>query len=131
MKKIVFIVEKTTTGYSAYAENFNKFSVGTTGINLAVLRQNILEASNLYQEHQGRPAITDNDIAIQLDLPQFFDFYKEINAKALSNRVGINQTLLSQYINGHKKPSNKQVHRILDGIKQLGQELSRLDLADA
>jgi hypothetical protein len=31
MEKIVFVVENTNTGYSAYAEDFEKYSVGTTG----------------------------------------------------------------------------------------------------
>jgi hypothetical protein len=35
-------------------------------------------------------------------LPQLFDYYKEINAKAISQRAGINQPLLSLYVNGKK-----------------------------
>jgi hypothetical protein len=129
MKKIVFVVEKTATGFSAYAEDFEKIPVGTTGKDMATLRKNIVDALNLYRNHKGLKPVTDMDITIMLDLQQFFEYYKEINAKSLSQRIGMNQTLLSQYINGVKKPSAKQVHKILEGVRALGRELTQLDFA--
>ncbi|MBW8334407.1 MAG: helix-turn-helix transcriptional regulator [Prolixibacteraceae bacterium] len=122
MKKIVTIVEKTETGYSAYAENYPVFTVGN---NLDELKSNILEALNLYFEGEHVPVKLD-DIKITLDLPQFFEFYKVINAKALSERIGMNQSLLAQYINGNKKPSSAQTQRILKGVQQIGRELSEI-----
>jgi len=59
---------------------------------------------NLHFEEEGK-TITEDDLKNTLDLPQFFQFYKVINAKALSERTGINQSLLAQYIKGIKKPS--------------------------
>lgn len=128
MKKIGFIVERTSTGYSAYAENFDKCSVATTGSGIVDLKKNIVEATNLFLEHTNQKPVTENDIAIRYDLPQFFEFYKEINAAALSKRIGLNQTLLSQYVNGKKRPSEKQVQKILMGIRELGRELVEIDL---
>jgi predicted transcriptional regulator len=61
-----------------------------------------------------------------LDLPQFFSFYKVINAKALSERIGMNQSLLAQYIKGNKKPSTAQKKRILKGVHQVGKELASI-----
>jgi DNA-binding transcriptional regulator YdaS (Cro superfamily) len=46
-----------------------------------------------------------------------------INAKALSERIGMNQSLLAQYINGVKRPSAVQTRRILKGVQQVGKEL--------
>ncbi|MFH0760406.1 MAG: XRE family transcriptional regulator, partial [Bacteroidota bacterium] len=69
-----------------------------------------------------------DEIKITLDLPQFFEFYKVINAKALSERIGMNQSLLAQYVHGHKKPSRAQTERILRGIQQLGRELADINL---
>jgi len=123
-----FIVEKTTTGFSAYAEDFDRFPVGTTGKNVSELKQNIIEAINLFQEHVGAEFFTPDMIVLKYDLPQFFQFYKEINAKALAKRVGMNQTLLSQYVNGKKSPSEKQVKKILTGIRELGKELTELEM---
>jgi DNA-binding transcriptional regulator YdaS (Cro superfamily) len=47
-----------------------------------------------------------------------------INAKALSERIGMNQSLLAQYIKGVKKPSSTQTSRILRGVQQVGKELA-------
>lgn len=122
MKKITIIVEKTETGYSAYSENY---PVYTAGNNLDELKFNILEALNLYfKDHLNK--ISLEDLKIKLDLPQFFEFYKVINAKALSERIGMNQSLLAQYIKGNKKPSSAQTQRILKGVQQIGRELSEI-----
>ncbi len=122
MKKIKTIVERTHTGYSAYAE---KYPVATVGSSLEELKKNILEALNLYFEKQDK-IITENNLEITLDLPQFFKFYKVINVKALSERIGINQSLLAQYIKGNKQPSPTQTRRILTGVQQVGKELAAI-----
>ena len=120
--KIDMIVEKTNTGYSAYAE---KYPVYTVGNSLEELKTNMLEAVNLYFEKQNK-IISENDLKTILDLPQFFEFYKVINAKALSERIGMNQSLLAQYIKGIKKPSPVQTKRILSGVQQIGRELAEV-----
>lgn len=120
MKKIEMLVERTKTGYSAYAARFPVYTVGKT---LEELKVNMLEALNLHFEEQGLK-FKETSLKITLDLPQFFEFYKVINAKALSERIGMNQSLLAQYIIGVKKPSPTQVQRILKGIQQVGRELA-------
>lgn len=120
--KIEMIVEKTNTGYSAYSA---KYAVYTVGGSLEELKTNIIEALNLRFEKQGK-TIAETDLKITLDLPQFFEFYKVINAKALSERIGINQSLLAQYIKGIKKPSPTQTQRILRGVQQVGKELAAI-----
>lgn len=117
--KVEVSVERTRTGYSAFAV---KYPVYTTGKTLDALRENILEALNLFFVGKGK-TVTEEDLKISLDLPQFFEFYKVINAKALSERIGMNQSLLAQYISGSKKPSANQTQRILQGVQQLGKEL--------
>jgi predicted RNase H-like HicB family nuclease len=125
-KKINLIVEKTSTGFSAYAE---KFPVYTTGRSITHLKENILEALNLYNEEMNLPEVNESQIQITLDLPQFFEYYKVINAKALSSRVGMNQSLLAQYVGGQKKPSQKQTEKIISGIRELGRELIDLQFS--
>jgi hypothetical protein len=49
-----------------------------------------------------------------------------INVKALSERIGINQSLLAQYIKRHKKPPKRQTERILRGVQELGKELAAI-----
>jgi len=40
----------------------------------------------------------------------------------------MNQSLLSQYVNGIKKPSEKQARRILEGVVNFGRELSHIQV---
>lgn len=70
---------------------------------------------------------TDN-INFEIDFKQFFQYYKVLNAKFLAEKIGMNPTLLSQYIQGHKKPSNLQTEIILEGIHEIGRELSEINL---
>ncbi len=44
-----------------------------------------------------------------------------------AKRIGIHPTLLSQYVNGKKTLSEKQKQRVLEGIRGIGEELSRLE----
>lgn len=120
--KIEMIVEKTKTGYSAYAEKYPVYTVGKT---LDDLKSQIIEALNLYLKKDGK-TVSEKDLKLTLDLSQFFEFYKVINAKALSERIGMNQSLLAQYIKGIKKPSAAQTNRILQGVQQIGRELSEV-----
>ncbi len=120
--KIEMIVEKTKTGYSAYAAKYPVYTVGKT---LDELKSQIIEALKLYFEEDGK-IISEQDLKISLDLPQFFEFYKVINAKALSERIGMNQSLLAQYIKGIKKPSPAQTQRILKGVQTIGRELAEV-----
>ncbi|GGF22407.1 type II toxin-antitoxin system HicB family antitoxin [Hymenobacter cavernae] len=126
-KKVEMIVERTNTGYSAYAQDL---PIATTGATFQELKANMLLALSLYIEETSKDKYFPHDdmIRVTLDLPQFFEFYKVINAKALSERIGMNQSLLAQYISGQKKPSAKQVERILDGIRAIGRELSEIEL---
>lgn len=128
MKKITFIVEKTNDGFSAYALDKN-IAVGTSGSSMSELKANIVDAYNTYADEMDTEEVSIDHIQIQLDVPQFFEFYKIINASALGHMIGMDKTLISQYVNGHKKPGAKQIDRILSGIRQLGKELCELDLS--
>lgn len=122
--KITMIVEKTDTGFSAYSANN---AVYTTGKTIPELLNNAFEAAELYFEDDNI-SITHSDIQLEVDLQQFFKYYKVLNAKFLAEKIGMNPTLLSQYVQGHKKPSQKQTDRILEGIHQIGKELSDINL---
>jgi len=126
MKKPVIKIQitKEDTGYSAYAFVSNK-SINTEADSFSELKSNILEAVNLAFEDENIFYLED-EIKYSLDIQSFFDFYKVINAKALSERIGMNQSLLAQYINGSKIPSSVQRKRILNGVQQIGRELSEI-----
>lgn len=123
-KKIEVIVEKTDTGYSAYNEEMGVF---TTGHTIQELQTNLLEALNLALNDTGY-FFTSENIQLNLDLKQFFQYYRVLNATFLAKRIGMNPTLLSQYVRGKKQPSSKQIEKIIKGIQSIGKELSEISL---
>ncbi|HLP75139.1 MAG TPA: hypothetical protein VK155_19710 [Bacteroidales bacterium] len=123
-KKIKMMVEKTDTGFSAFSENY---PIYTTGKNIPELINNAIEASNLCFEEDGIE-IKQENLKFEIDFKQFFQYFKVINAKFLASKIGMNPTLLSQYVQGRKKPSDAQTEKILLGIHQIGQELSEINL---
>jgi transcriptional regulator with XRE-family HTH domain len=124
MKKIEITVEKTATGYSAFTDEMNVY---TTASDINGLYTNLIEALNFSLEEKGIQ-VTIEDLKLKLDLPQFFRYYKVLNANFLAKRIGMNPALLSQYVHGKKKPSLKQTEKIIDGIQRIGQELVDIKL---
>ena len=122
-KKIKIIVEKTDTGFSAYSE---ELPIYTTGRTVPELINNAYEAAQLYFEDKYH--IDHENIKFEVDFTQFFQYYKVLNSKFLAEKIGMNPSLLSQYVQGHKKPSDNQTEKILTGIHQIGQELSEMNL---
>lgn len=115
-------VLKEDKGYSATAILDNNF-IASESDTFDELITMILEALNLAFKEEGY-LYTTEDLKFEYDLESFFAFYRVINAKAFSERIGMNQSLLAQYIKGIKKPSPAQTKRILMGVQQIGRELS-------
>ena len=123
-KKIIMIVEKTDTGFSAFSK---EYPIYTNSKTIAELFSNAFEATNLYFE-DDRIQIKHENIKFEIDFKQFFQYFKVLNSKFLADKIGMNPTLLSQYVQGRKKPSDSQTEKILSGIHQIGQELSEINL---
>ena len=123
-KKYKFIVEITNTGFSAYSA---RYPVCTTGSYFKELLYNSVEAMNLYLEDYN-VEISEKNIEFEIDLKQFFTYYRVINSKFLAKRIGMNETLLSQYVRGRKRPSEKQTQKILMGLQEIGRELLNIGL---
>lgn len=128
---IHIIVEKTDQGFSAYAEAVP--GCVTTGTSLMELKKNMREALELHKEgykEAGEP-LPDAlkrpyDLELQLDVQQLFAFFHELNASAIAQRIGMNPSLIRQYITGNKRPSEKQSQRILKGVREFGQDLASI-----
>jgi hypothetical protein len=121
---LILTVEKTNSGFSAFA---NKYPIFTTGSTVPELINNTYEAVSLYFEEEGIQ-VDPSTVIFEIDFRQFFKYYKVLNAKFLAEKIGMNPTLLSQYVQGHKKPSPKQAEKILNGIHQIGLELTGIKL---
>ena len=123
-RKIEVVVIKEDTGYSA-TTTIGKSFIATDADTFELLKSNMLEAINFTFEEDGIE-YSETDLVYKYDLESFFHFYRVINAKALSERIGMNQSLLAQYIKGIKKPSPAQTKRILKGVQQIGRELAEV-----
>lgn len=115
---------KESKGYGAHTQVGDKF-IATMGDTFEELKEMILEVVNLSFEDEGY-TYTIDEIGFSYDLESFFAFYRVINAKALAERINMNPSLLAQYIKGIKKPSAAQTRRIVDGVHQIGRELSEV-----
>ena len=123
-KKIKMIVEKTDTGFSAFSEEYPIF---TTGRTISELMDHAYEAATLYFE-EDKVQIAQEKLKFEIDFKQFFQYYRVLNSRFLADKIGMNPTLLSQYVQGQKKPSDTQTRKIIHGIHQIGQELSEINL---
>lgn len=123
--EVIVKVEKTNSGFSAYSE---KYPVYTTGKTLTELSSNMVEALNLFFEEEGKGnSVKSKDLDFQLDLSNLFEIFP-INVKSFAERLGMNYTLLNQYVKGVKKPSQRQTTRILEGMQEMGKELLEINL---
>lgn len=123
-RKYKVVVIKEDLGYSASC-TIGKNFIATEADSFEELKTNMIDALHFTFEKEGK-TFAQSDLAFEFDLESFFDFYRVINAKALSERIGMNQSLLAQYIRGIKKPSPAQTKRILKGVQQIGRELSEV-----
>ena len=123
---ITLKIIKEDIGYGATGQWEDRF-MATCGDTWEELQSMIVDMVNLTFDDLGH-TYTLEEIKFEYDLKSFFDFYQVINAKALSKRIGMNQSLLAQYIRGIKKPSPRQTKRILEGVRQIGKELSEIEL---
>ena len=89
-----------------------KYSFGFSGIHWRELDEDISFESFEYED--AEPSA----------LQRFFLTHKEINVAEFARRMGMNPTLLRNYINGFKKPSKEREQEILDHIHKLGEELT-------
>lgn len=49
--------------------------------------------------------------------------HPELNMSVIARRIGIQQSLLSAYANGTKKPSKERCNEIIEAIRSIGREL--------
>ncbi|NEN22294.1 hypothetical protein G3O08_02095 [Cryomorpha ignava] len=91
------------------------------------MKVNIKEAIDLYYETTNKKT-PNYDFELVIDIQEFFKAKSYINVSTLAERIGMNASLLRQYLKGLKFPSMAQVGRIESTIRQIGDELSRTEL---
>ena len=92
----------------ASEEEKNDYSFGFDGIHWRNLDVDISFESFLYED--AEPSA----------LQRFFLIHKEININEFAKIVGINASLLRNYINGFKKPSKEREREIQEKLHEIG-----------
>ncbi len=59
-------------------------------------------------------------------ISRIFLSHPELNVSAVGRRLGISQRLMTQYVNGTKKPSKEREHLIMAEIAAIGKELQAI-----
>lgn len=96
---------------NASAEEREQFTIGMGGIHWRNLDEDISFESFAYDDAEPTP------------LQRFFLTHREINVAEFARSLGINPSLLRNYINGFKKPSKKREEEIFAFIHKLGAEM--------
>ena len=132
--KILVILEKTISGYSAHIPELD--GCIATGSSLDEVRRNIFDAVDFHLKglqleklpipEKFRKTI---ELSYKLDIASLFDWFSGILTKSGVSRItGLNQSLISQYVSGIKKPSIKQSKKIESALHHLGKELLEIEL---
>lgn len=95
---------------NATVEERNNYEVGFDGFHWRNVDEDVSFESFFYEDSEPTP------------LQRFFLTHKEIKISEFAKMVGIDATLLRNYINGFKKPSQSREQAILNGIHSLARE---------
>lgn len=101
---------------NATEEQRNAYEIGAFGIRWEELDEDMSLDSFTYDE------------PTPVGISRLFLSHPELNASAVARKIGIPQSLLAQYISGHKKPSDERKKLIVDTIHQIGEELLSVEL---
>ena len=96
---------------TATSEQRSAYTIGLDGIHWRGLDEDISFESFTYDDATPSP------------LQRFFITHKEINIVEFARSLGMNTTLLRNYINGFKKPTSEHESALLEHIHRLGKEM--------
>lgn len=94
-----------------------KYEFGLDGIHWRALDEDVSFESFSYDD--AEPSV----------IQRFFLTHPEINVAGFAKSIGLNATLLRNYINGFKKPSKEREEEIISRIRALGIEMANLAMA--
>jgi len=126
MKKLTIIIEQNEDGYWGQIEQYP--DVFCHGTSLISLRENAIEALELYLEAREEAVMKSPHFEFVVDLQNFFQSNDYLNISKLAERTGMNASLLRQYKSGIKFPGIEQVSKIEKAINEIGTELANIHL---
>ena len=129
MEKIIIKMGASSNHFGAYAENCP--GIYGAGDTIEEAKQNVIEGLNLFIKYNkdNLPKILQGEYEIEyhFDVSSFLKHYSTIFTKsALQRMTGINQTQLTHYVSGFRKPSKRTVSKLDTAIQGLSKELSQV-----
>lgn len=132
MEKILVVVEKAESNYAAFIPELD--GCVATGTSVKEVKESVQEAVIFHLEGMKEDGLDipqgfQGNYAFQykMDIESFFEWFQGVLTKAgISKLTGMNQSLVSQYANGLKKPSKKQTNRIQTALHEFGEELLQI-----
>lgn len=94
----------------ATEEQRAQYEFSLSGIHWPQLDEDVSFESFLYEDAEPKPS------------QRFFLEHPEINIAGFARRFGLNPTLLRNYVNGFKTPSDSRDAHIMACVKELGKE---------
>ena len=127
MKKMLdVIVETGKDGFGCFVANGSGLTTTFVGqgktARLAIqdFLQAYREVSDIsMEEHEDFPELEFNFI---FDIGAFFNYYP-LSVSAFARYIGMNESLLRQYVSGAKSPSAKTLARVREGLDSLGKDI--------
>ena len=99
-------------------EERNAFRIGRFGDDIRW--EELDEDIHISSFYETAEPDTNNPIA------KVFHRFPQLNVSEMARTIGINKSLLSRYIYGIKKPSAQRTEQILNAIRTLGREMSKI-----
>jgi predicted RNase H-like HicB family nuclease len=127
--KIKVILEKSKTGYSAYAPDVS--DIFTAAETFDEIRENIDEVIDAKIEYlreinkiKEAEELRNCSVEYYLDVRQFFEEFSMINKSEFANYIGMNQSLLRKISKGIISLSDQKARQIESGLHRLANDLS-------
>ena len=133
MQKVKVFIEKSEYGFSAYMGDANLdyglFGEGKT-VDEAIDDFNKSYAGmREYFESQGKP-FEEIEYEFFYDTASFLNEYcKAFSLAGLERITGVSQTQLGHYLHGRRKPSQKTIDKIQEGVQQFAHNLTAVRFA--
>lgn len=133
--KVTIVLEKSTTGYSAFSNDLQ--GLVTVGDSIDEVKDNFKEVIELQADYLNEIGNKDEaqellnaDLFYYLDLETFFDYYSMFNKSKLADYLGINQSLLRRMSKEKNvELSDKKAKQIEIGLHRLADELKEIHFA--
>lgn len=127
MKKVTVIVErgKGKRNFSCFSvETVQKCGIGGYGATAREAMEDCYVSLQEYKEMAAEKGETFPDVEFdfRLDVGSFFDYYP-IDVTAFAKYIGMNASVLRQYVTSLREPKKDTILRIREGINNLSRDL--------